>query len=172
MGTFFGLLVATGFMARNAWKGLAARKAGALTDNVIYARSMGRAYPVGLTELAIVPDSRGLDPLLPFLARLTRQRKWVILISPPFRPGPSELAQANIDPSRFMVVEAKSAEARAWALQQALRNCLGGAVLFWPSSVPDALFRQRIEAAAREGESSCISFDKKYNKLIEIEKAA
>lgn len=139
---------------------------------VLFPPALARTYPVGLTEMTAAPEPSALQPLLPFLSRLTRQRKWVIMVSPPFRPAMTSLIKAGVDPARFMVVHARSPEAKLWAVQQALRNCPGGAVLYWPSGAPDAWLRQRIEAAALEGESSCISFRSIGNLLFEIEKAA
>ena len=172
MSTVIALTAASAFWLHDLWARLFRRETETAAGNVVYAQNMGRAYPVGLTLAGTATDGQALAPLLPFLARLTRQRKWVVLVSPPFRVPESLLVQAGIVPSRFMVVDAKSPEARSWAVQQALRNCPGGAVLFWPSSPPEASLKQRIDAAAWEGQSSCISFDIIDNSLIKIKKAA
>ncbi|MDE1942016.1 MAG: hypothetical protein KGI47_02570 [Betaproteobacteria bacterium] len=157
---------------RNRHSGLLASASTGKAASVLYPQVLARTYPVGLTEMTGSPGASALQPLLPFLSRLTRQRKWVILVSPPFRPSMPELIQAGIDPARFMVVQARSREGKIWAVQQALRNCPGGAVLYWPSAFPDSGLRQRIEAAALEGESSCISFCLSSNSLAQMKKAA
>ncbi len=128
------------------------------------------AWPVGVTELPSCGDQE-LSALLPSLASMTRKRKWVVLVAPPYAMPMLRLQRAGIDPSRFMVVRAKSQEGKTWAVQQALRSHDCGAVLFW--SVPlKAGQRLRLEAAAVEGETSCIGFIESSNQLMHINKAA
>lgn len=172
MWSITSLLASAVLGMRNRHPGLFVPASTGKAATVLYPQALARTYPVGLTEMTVPPDASALQPLLPFLSRLTRQRKWVILVSPPFRPSMPELIRAGIDPARFMVVQARSREGKIWAVQQALRNCPGGAVLYWPSASPDSGLRQRIEAAALEGESSCISFCLSSNQLFQMKKAA
>ncbi|MDE1990129.1 MAG: hypothetical protein KGI82_06625 [Betaproteobacteria bacterium] len=172
MWSITSFFAATAFGVRNRYDRLFAFAGKEKAGTVVFPQALARAYPVGLTEMTAAPEPMALQPLLPFLSRLTRQRKWVILVSPPFQPAMPSLLKAGIDPARFMVVQARSPEAKLWAVQQALRNCPGGAVLYWPSGTPDTGLRQRIEAAALEGESSCISFNKIDNLLFQSKKAA
>ncbi len=129
-----------------------------------------QSWPVGVTEV-VASGEQELVALMPFLASVTRQRKWIVLVSPPYAPQMARLVQAGVNPARFMIVQAKSKEGKSWAVQQALRSHDCGAVLFWSQPLES---RQRIslEVAALEGKSSCISFIKQYNTLIKIEKAA
>ncbi|MHB8353454.1 MAG: hypothetical protein ACYDCF_03330 [Burkholderiales bacterium] len=129
-----------------------------------------QTWPVGVTEVAACGDQE-LGSLLPFLASMTRKRKWVVLVAPPYATPMSRLLRAGLDPSRFMVIRAKSQEGKAWAVQQALRSRDCGAVLFW--SIPlETGQRLRLEAAAIEGETPCIGFIESLNHLIHINKAA
>ena len=172
MWSIISSFAAAAFGVCSRYDSLFARAPKEKTSAVLFPQALARAYPVGFTEMAAAPEPLALQPLLPFLSRLTRQRKWVILVSPPFQPAMASLIKAGIDPARFMVVHARSPEAKLWAVQQALRNCPGGAVLYWPSGALDAWLRQRIEAAALEGESSCISFNSSDNLLFQSKKAA
>ena len=140
---------------------------------VSYPAIAGRIYPVGLTQIdkKFAPTA-ALQQILPFLSALTRQRKWVILVNPSFVMPAKTLSEAGIVPGRFMIVRARSPEGQAWAVQQALRNSPGGAVLYWSRGTLESSLCRRIEAAAQEGESSCIAFISCDNALIEINKAA
>jgi len=139
-------------------------------NNIHALKTALQVWPVGVTEVAASGDQE-LGSLLPFLASTTRKRKWVVLVAPPYAMPMPRLLRAGIDPSRFMVVRAKSLEGKAWAVQQALRSRDCGAVLFW--SMPlETRQRLRLEAAAVEGETSCIGFIESFNQLIHINKAA
>jgi cell division inhibitor SulA len=96
-----------------------------------------------------------LATLLPKLGRITRQRKWVIMVSPPTTLTAQQLAQSGIDSRRYLVINARSSEGKWWAVEQALRSGNCGAVLCWA----DHLGRQqnrRLEQAALEGGAQCI----------------
>lgn len=95
-----------------------------------------------------------LTNLLPNLGRLTRSRKWVILVAPPTTPDAAQLAQAGIDPRRYLVINARSDEGKWWAVEQALRSGNCGAVLCWSEGISNQQNR-RLEAAAEEGWASC-----------------
>jgi cell division inhibitor SulA len=98
--------------------------------------------------------NQALNSLLPNLGRLTRQRKWVILVAPPSAPDSHALARAGIDSRRYLVINAKSEEGKWWAVEQALRSGNCGAVVCWA----DSLSRQqnhRLEQAAEEGGALC-----------------
>ncbi len=140
------------------------------SNNIHSLQTALQVWPVGVSEVAASGDQE-LGSLLPFLASMTRKRKWVVLVAPPYAMPMPYLIRAGIDSSRFMVVRAKSQEGKTWAVQQALRSRDCGAVLFW--SMPlESRQRLRLEAAAVEGETSCIGFIESFNQLIHINKAA
>ncbi len=140
------------------------------TNNIHALQTALHAWPVGVTEVTACGEQE-LNGLLPFLASMTRRRKWVVLVAPPYALPTTRFHRAGVDPSRYMVVRTTSAEGKRWAVQQALRSRDCGAVLFW--SMPlEASQRLRLEAAALEGEASCIGFIDSFNKLINIHKAA
>lgn len=140
------------------------------SNNIHALQTALQAWPVGVTEL-VASDDRELGSLLPFLASVTRRRKWVVLVSPPYAMSLSRLQRAGVNPSRFMVVRARSQEGKSWAVQQALRSRDCGAVLFWSTPLETRQWL-RLEAAAVEGEASCIGFIESSNQLIHINKAA
>jgi hypothetical protein len=139
-------------------------------NNIHSLKTALQAWPVGVSEVTACGEQE-LNALWPFLASMTRRRKWVVLVAPPYAMPMARLHRAGVDPSRFMVVRAKSAEGKTWAVQQALRSRDCGAVLFW--SMPlEAGQRLRLEAAALEGEAACIGFIESSNQWIPFYKAA
>ncbi|MBN4079480.1 hypothetical protein JYT26_02455 [Beggiatoa alba] len=80
--------------------------------------------------------TNGLQQLLPALAGFCRDR-WLVLISPPKRPGVTELMAAGIDPSRVLLVHARDnnrhdRDANGLSVvEQALRSGTCGAVVAW-----------------------------------------
>ncbi len=99
-----------------------------------------------------------LQPYLAILAQLTRQRKWVVFVAPPFDVPIPMLMQAGFNTARFMVVNAKSAEGRSWALMQAVEGRHCGAVLYWGELTETC--RLQVERAVQETQSVCLWFEK------------
>jgi cell division inhibitor SulA len=102
-----------------------------------------------LTEL---PHTQpGLDEdLVPVLARLSRQGKWVALIAPPFMPSAAALAARGVDLSRLLVIRPRERVDALGALERALRAGTCGAVLAWPKQI-DERARRRLQLAAEAG---------------------
>ena len=125
----------------------------------------GGGWPLGaLTEvLHPAPGIGELSLVLPALAELSRDGRWIAWIAPPFRVLAPALEAHGVDPDRLMVVRDEGAAdggARAaWATEQALRSGACAAVLWWPDAVRGArdggarVFRtlRRLQLAAEEG---------------------
>jgi protein ImuA len=110
----------------------------------------------GVSELLRAGEGLGaLDLLLPALARLSREPRWIALIAPPYLPYPPALAAQGVNLARLLLVHPKGAQEGLWALEQALRSGTCGAVLAWPEALPPAAVR-RLQLAARQGD--CCGF--------------
>ena len=94
------------------------------------ARLPGSGWPRGgLTEILIEHDGIGeCSLLLPALAALTRARQRVVLIAPPYIPYAPALAEAGIDLSQLVHIEAGVADTH-WTAEQCLRAGCCGAVV-------------------------------------------
>lgn len=113
----------------------------------------------GLTELQVPREGAGeLSVLLPALAQVTREHRWVVCVAPPYLPYAPALGQAGIDLSRYMIVRVQSLESRVWAIEQALRSGACGAVLFWSKGLDERHLR-RLQLAAIEGDAMGFCFD-------------
>lgn len=97
----------------------------------------GGGWPTGtLTE--ILTEQSGIGEvalLMPALARLSREGRWLAWIAPPHLPYPPALIQAGIDLGRLIVVTPEAQREALWAVEQALRSTVCGAVLAWPHSL-------------------------------------
>jgi cell division inhibitor SulA len=116
-------------------------------------------WPVGtLTEVrATAQGSSDLGLVLPALAHLARQQRWLAWVAPPYLPSAATLASLGIDVSRILLIHPKAAADGLWAVEQALRSGTCGAVLAWLSH-SDAEVQARLQRAAEAGRSWGILF--------------
>lgn len=119
----------------------------------------GGGWPSGaLTE--IFSDRGGIDVLnlvVPALARLSREARWIVWVAPPYIPYAPGLAGSGVELSRLMVVEPQDEQMRLWALEQALRSGTCSAALAWPQAMETAALR-RLQLAAEAGNALAFLF--------------
>ncbi|NVK10498.1 MAG: translesion DNA synthesis-associated protein ImuA [Gammaproteobacteria bacterium] len=77
---------------------------------------------VGIGEVSI---------LLPTLANLSQQEKWIALIAPPHTPYSPALEQAGIDTSKILMIHPRNEKELLWATEQALKTGTCSAVISW-----------------------------------------
>jgi len=111
----------------------------------------GGGWPVGaLVEILQMPGVHNeWRLLLPALAR----SGWgpVVLVGAPHVPFAPALAAQGLQASRLLRIQAAGAEARLWAVEQALRCAEVDAVLAWLPQVRSAQLRRLQMAAAEHG---------------------
>lgn len=112
---------------------------GRLTD--LYCQS------AGLNELRL---------LVPLLAELSRQNKWVTFVAPPCLPNAAALATAGVDTRKIQVIHARTIRDYWQTLEQALGNGMSSAVLAWPGEEFDDTHRSRLEEASAKGKTVTI----------------
>jgi cell division inhibitor SulA/protein ImuA len=111
-----------------------------------------------LTEILAAHEGIGeLRLLLPALAEITRQKRWVAFVAPPYIPYAPALAHADLDLSRVLLIHPSAQQDRLWALEQALRAGTCGAVLAWPTQADFNTLR-RLQLAAEAGNALGILF--------------
>ena len=111
-----------------------------------------------LTEILLPREGIGeLRFLLPLLARLAREQRWLAFIAPPHIPYAPALARAGVDLARVLLVHARAQNDALWATEQALRAGACGAVLAWPDRADFKALR-RLQLAAETGDSLGILF--------------
>lgn len=111
-----------------------------------------------LTELLVPNEGVGaLQLLLPTLARLSEQRRWIAWVAPPYVPYAPALAAAGVDPGRVLLIHPRAGGDGLATVERCLRSGTCGAVLAWPMAGDGAALR-RLQAAAAEGRSWGILF--------------
>lgn len=119
----------------------------------------GGGWPLGaLTE--ILHDQTGIGELrllMPALARLSHEGRWIALIAPPYLPYAPALAGHGVNLSRLLLIHPGNGTDALWAVEQALRSGTCGAVLAWPRRV-DANSLRRLQLAAEAGRTLGLIF--------------
>lgn len=93
----------------------------------------GGGWPTGAL-LEILHDIRGigeLSLLLPAMARVIRDGRWLLCVMPPYRIAAPAMQAHGIDSQRVLVVRDCSYDESIWACEQAMRSGACGAVLIW-----------------------------------------
>jgi hypothetical protein len=113
----------------------------------------GGGWPLGaLTEIVVNREGIGeLSLVMPALARLSRQDRWIAWIAPPHIPYAPALAAYGVDISRILLVHPRADSDNFWAVEQALRSGTCGAVLAWPTA-GDSRRLRRLQLAAEAGQ--------------------
>ncbi len=114
----------------------------------------GGGWPKGaLSEILVPHDAAGaLELVLPALARLSQENRWIAWVAPPYIPYAPALAAAGVDLSRVLLIHPRAAADGLWAVEQTLRSGTCGAVLAWPMAGDDKAMR-RLQLAAEAGKS-------------------
>jgi hypothetical protein len=124
----------------------------------------GGGWPrAALTEL--LTNQRGIGELrllLPALARLSKDDKWLVLVAPPYRPFAPGFESLGVNLARLVMVETRSDGESLWAAERCLRSGSCAAVLAWPGSGPRTTLR-RLQLAAEEGKSLGVVFGSTRN---------
>lgn len=113
----------------------------------------------GMVEI-LSDDQTGFDGLglvVPSLASLSRQARWIVLVAPPYIPYAPGLAARGVDLSRLLLLHPRGWQEQLWALEQTLRSGVCSAVLGWPGRVNTAVLR-RLQLAAEAGRSGGFLF--------------
>lgn len=89
-----------------------------------------------------------LSLLMPALAFLSKEERWIVWIDPPFIPYAPALTRCGINIDRVLLVHASAVKQHAlWAIEQALRSRSSIAILAWLKTADDKALR-RLQLAA------------------------
>ncbi|HEY0975477.1 MAG TPA: translesion DNA synthesis-associated protein ImuA [Solimonas sp.] len=111
----------------------------------------GGGWPLGaLSEILHARPGVGeLGLALPLLARLTRAKRHVAFVAPPFIPYAPALANAGVALRYTLVVEPRDTADALWSAEQLL-HAQAGAVLLWQSRIDTTALR-KLQLAAEGG---------------------
>ncbi|WJW75112.1 translesion DNA synthesis-associated protein ImuA [Thiohalobacter sp. IOR34] len=105
----------------------------------------------GLIELLVPREGIGvLQLVLPALATLSRQRRWIAWVAPPYVPYAPALGLAGVVPDHQLMIHPRPDGDGLDAVERTLRSGTCGAVLAWPLTGDGPRLR-RLQAAAEAG---------------------
>jgi protein ImuA len=109
----------------------------------------GNGWPQGaLTELVHGTAGCGeLSLLLPALATLSQQDRWIAMVDPPWIPCPSALHDRGLVLDKLLLIRTQNRRESLWACEQVVRGLAGGALLSWLEELSFAELR-RLQIAA------------------------
>lgn len=127
-----------------------------------------------VTEILSDPDDdSALKLVLPALATISQEKKWLCWIGPPQFLDKFKLANAGIDISRVLLVHPRASTNGLWLVEQVLRAGTCSAVLTWMTGgnasdadkcdIDTAVILERLQLAAEVGGSTGFVFrDQSY----------
>ncbi|HXZ85414.1 MAG TPA: translesion DNA synthesis-associated protein ImuA, partial [Myxococcota bacterium] len=114
--------------------------------------------PGALIEILI--DRAGVGELrlmLPTLARLTHEERWLAFVAPPYVPYAPALLRGGVNLDHVLLIHPRQRTDALWAVEQTLRAGTCGAVLAWLHEADTPSLR-RLQLAAETGNSLGILF--------------
>lgn len=146
----------------NAWEMTSRKGASRVTPTGMPALDgllPGGGWPRGGLVEILVPD-RCVDAselLLPALARISRQGRWIAMVTPPQQARSALFAAKDINPSRLLQVNPHPGRSGLWTVESMLGSGDCSAVLAWPVC-ETGLMDKRLQKAATAGKALCVLF--------------
>lgn len=115
-------------------------------------RHLEGGWPLGGTIEIVYPHPGigELRLLLPAMAALSQEHRWIVLVGPPHIPYPPALTAACVQLSQVLVIENVERAEAWWAIEQSLQSPACGMVLFWDAPCRPTHWR-RLQRAAGQG---------------------
>jgi len=118
---------------------------------------LGGGWPrAALIEL-LGEAHQGLPLVLPLLAGLSRQARWLVWVAPPHVPYAPALQAHDVCLEHVLLIRDLSAAQGLWAAEQTLKSAACSGVLLWPEQIRTAQLR-RLQLAAEQGGCPAILF--------------
>ena len=104
----------------------------------------------GLVEI-IVPDEYTdvMSLLMPALVRLSRQGRWLAMVTPPCQARTRLFTDTDINPVRVLQVNPHPGRSALWTVESMLGSGACGTVLAWPHCNTELMDRRLQKAAVR-----------------------
>lgn len=123
---------------------------------------LGGGWPRAALIEVISDAHHGLSLLLPLLAGLSRESRWLTWVAPPYVPYAPALAARGIRVEQLLLVQQVSPEQALWATEQVLKSGACSLLLAWPEQVAGKLLQlaqlRRLQLAAEQGDCSAVLF--------------
>ena len=113
------------------------------SQNLVTLHQIEQNWPVGeLTEIECQDEEDSLYVLLPTLAKLCAEKRWITLISPPNNIDQKMFSLYGIDISRVLLIHPKVINDGVNVMNKALKHGTSGIVIFWSSNTPSRFLAQ------------------------------
>ena len=102
--------------------------------------------------MEIVPHQIGIGEfsiLIPALARLSQDSRWILLVCPPHIPYAPFLSRMGVDTSKVIITQAQNINDAGWCMEQGLRSNSCSAVIGWIPQITEKMIR-RLQLALEE----------------------
>ena len=101
-------------------------------------------WPLG-TLMEIVPHQIGIGEfsiLIPALALLSQDSRWILLVCPPHIPYAPFLSRMGVDTSKVIITHAQNINDAGWCMEQGLRSNSCSAVIGWIPQITEKMIRR------------------------------
>ncbi len=146
----------------NAWENKVSRgsslvipTATAALDELLPGGGLPRA---GLVEIT-VPNAHAeaISMLMPALVRLSRQGRWLAMVTPPYEPRARVLTATGMDTSRVLQVNPHPGRSGLWTVESLMRTGKCSIVMAWPGCATEFM-EKKLKKAASVGKTTAILF--------------
>ncbi len=144
------------------------QKMGGTLDAVLPTQGWPKAE---LSEINCTSSENILQLLLPTLAKLTAQKRWISLISPPVDINLTLFSYYGIDTSRVLLIHPKNDVDDKVTMNKALKNGTSGIVIFWTTELNKrylAQWRKSVKQGRSMGIIVNMSQKKTYSDSIAL----
>ena len=120
----------------------------------------GGGWPENAVVEMITPHwgTGELQLLLPLMKSMTRRRRWILWVCPPYIPYAPALVNADIDINFLMTIGPNiSCRDALWTVEKALQSQRCGLLMAWLNHLPNGVIR-RLQLAADAGNTPCVLF--------------
>ena len=93
--------------------------------------------------------------LIPALARLGQQGRWIAMVTPPYRARSTLFTAREVNASRLLQVNPHPGRSGLWTVESMLQSGACSAVLAWPVC-ETGLMDLRLQKAAVAGKALCV----------------
>jgi cell division inhibitor SulA len=93
--------------------------------------------------------------LMPTLACLSRQGRWIAMVTPPCQARARLFTATDLDPVRVLQVNPHPGRSALWTAESMLQSGSCGVVMAWPNC-NTGLMDKRLQKAAASGKALCI----------------
>ncbi len=123
---------------------------------------LGGGWPRAALVEVFSDAHRGLSLLLPAMAGLGGDTRWITWVAPPHVPYAPALAARGIRVDRLLLVRDVSEDQALWAAEQALKSGASSMLLAWPGQAggrgPGTAQLRRMQLAAEQGDCIAVLF--------------